>query len=894
MTLMSNSPHRHQTSLQPQSMNGAGVMARGKPKKVPELAAPPSGAVAQPVDGRALRRRYVVPALALALCVLVLIATQHLSKTLDYHAIVKTLRQLPPESLVWSLAATTLSYLALIGRDAVALRYIGARVPRPLLWIGTVAGSALGNAVGFGALTGGAVRYRVYGAAGISATQVARLSVLTGATFAFSLIVWSGLGFAYAAPAISTALGMSAVAVRGCGLAMAAGGAMLIAWCRPGRAPIRLGRISIESPTRRFLCLQLVLIGIDVAGAALALFVLLPPIHTGFIAFLAVYTIALSLGVIGHTPGGLGVFETAMVFALGGTVSPEAAVAALLAYRAIYFILPLLLSGALLAAFEVRAIAIRLAPRGFVVPSPRVAQLVPMFLGVISFAIGVMLLVSGATPAFGYRLAILATTLPLWVVEGSHFLGSVLGVLLLFVARGLLRRLDAAWWLAMVIAVVSLVLSLTKGLAFFEAGVLAFLILLLAATRHRFDRPASLFQERFTLTWLVSIGIVLMVAFWVLFFAFRNVPYSHELWWQFEFDEKASRALRSTTGASLFAAAVAMWQLLRPASGRPTPPTQDDLRLAALIVRAQERSDAVLAMMGDKSFVFSPSRRSFLMYAKRGRSWVALYDPVGPREEWPALIARFVALAHAHAGRAAFYQVRPEALPLYLDAGLKLMKLGEEACINLETFGLEGPRRANLRYALKRGERDGLSAEVISPAEVPALLPTLSEVSDAWLNGRRAREKGFSVAAFEADYLAAQFVILVREDGRPVAFATFMTTDLHTEATVGVMRYAAAASPYAMEFLFTRLALHLKQAGFRRLSLGMAPLSGLAPTPLAAAWHSIGHLLWRFGERLYNFRGLRTFKSKFDPDWQPRYLAATGTVGPFLALADLARLGGNR
>jgi phosphatidylglycerol lysyltransferase len=111
---------------------------------------------------------------------------------------------------------------------------------------------------------------------------------------------------------------------------------------------------------------------------------------------------------------------------------------------------------------------------------------------------------------------------------------------------------------------------------------------------------------------------------------------------------------------------------------------------------------------------------------------------------------------------------------------------------------------------------------------------------------------------------------------------------------VGVMRHVLASSPYTMEFLFTRLALYLKQAGFHRLSLGMAPLSGLAPTPLAAAWHRIGHLLWRFGERVYNFRGLRTFKSKFDPDWQPRYLAASGTVGPFLALADLARLGGNR
>jgi phosphatidylglycerol lysyltransferase len=872
-----------------------GVTACCGAERTLRLVSIPPDADAQPVAGCVRVRRYVVPALALGLCLLLLAATQHLSKTLDYHSITKTLGHLPSALLVRSVVATALSYLALAGRDAVALRYIGAKVPGPLLWIGSVAGSALGNAVGFGVLTGGAVRYRVYGVAGINAVQVARLSVLTGAAFAFGLAVLSGLGLTYAAAAISTALGTSAVVVRGCGLALLAGGAMLIAWCHPNRTPLRLGRISIKSPGRSFLCMQLVLVGIDVAGAALALFVLLPPVNIGFVAFLAVFTIALALGVIGHTPGGLGVFETAMVFALGSTtVPPEATVAALLAYRAIYFILPLLLSGALLAAFEVRAIAVRLAPRGFTVPSPRVAQLVPMFLGVISFVIGVMLLVSGATPAFGHRLAILATTLPLWAVEGSHLFGSVLGALLLFVARGLMRRLDAAWWLATMIAVASLVLSLAKGLAFIEAGVLAFLILLLAATRHRFDRPASLFQERFTLTWLVSIGIVLIVAFWVLFFAFRNVPYSRELWWQFEFDQKASRALRATTGASLFAGALALWQLLRPASGRLTPPTQDDLRLAALIVRAQERSDAVLAMMGDKSFVFSPSRRAFLMYAKRGRSWVALYDPVGPREEWPALIARFVALAHAHTGRAAFYQVRPEALPLYLEAGLKLMKLGEEACINLETFGLEGSRRANLRYALKRGERDGLSAEVFGPTEVPALLPTLSAVSNAWLSRRQAREKGFSVAAFDADYLSAQCVILVRQDSRPVAFATFMTTDLHTEATVGVMRHAATASPYAMEFLFTRLALHLKHAGFRRLSLGMAPLSGLAPTPLAAAWHSIAHLLWRFGERLYNFRGLRTFKSKFDPDWQPRYLAASGTVGPFMALADLARLAVNR
>ncbi len=848
-------------------------------------------------QGRSLRR-FAIPALALGACALVLLAAQDLTKTLDYHAVVKTLRHLPTELLLASLLATGLSYLGLVGRDAAGLRAVGAagqrRVPGPLLWIGAVAGSALGNAVGFGTLTGGAVRYRIYGAAGVSAGQVARLSVLTGATFGLGLVVMSALGLVCTAASIGRMLAVPPAFLVAGGLLVLAVCATLIGLSRPGRPPLRLGRISLELPNRGVILLQLGLVAVDVAGAALALFVLLPGVQIGFASFLAVYTIALLLGVIGHTPGGLGVFEAAIVFALGGTVPPADAIAALLAYRTIYFLLPLLLSGALIAAFEVRAVAARIAPRGLAAPSRRVARLTPMFLAAITFAVGVMLLVSGATPAFGKRLAILQMTLPLWVVESAQLLGSVLGAMLLFVARGLLRRLDGAWWLAVGIAFASLVLALAKGLAFVEAEVLAFLLVLLLATRRRFDRPASLFQQRFTLSWLVSIGIVLLAVFWVFFFAFRDVPYSHELWWQFAFDEKASRALRATVGASLFAGGVALWQLLRPAAGRRAVPTAEDLRTAALIVRAQERSDAMLAMMGDKSFVFSPSRRAFLMYAKRGRSWVALHDPVGPRAEWPGLIAQFVALAHAHGGRAAFYQVRPEALPLYLDAGLKLLKLGEEACIGLDAFALEGKQRTNLRYALKRGERDGLSAEVVGPAEVPALLPTLRAISDAWLHGRHRGEKSFSVAAFDADYLAAQSVMLVRQNGVPVAFTTFMTTDLGTEATVGVMRHAASASPYAMEYLFTKLALHLKDAGFRSLSLGMAPLSGLTPTPLAATWHQIGHLLWRFGGRMYNFRGLRTFKNKFNPEWQPRYLAASGTLGPFLTLADLAVLAGNR
>jgi phosphatidylglycerol lysyltransferase len=78
--------------------------------------------------------------------------------------------------------------------------------------------------------------------------------------------------------------------------------------------------------------------------------------------------------------------------------------------------------------------------------------------------------------------------------------------------------------------------------------------------------------------------------------------------------------------------------------------------------------------------------------------------------------------------------------------------------------------------------------------------------------------------------------------------------------------------------------------GFERFGLGMAPLSGMAEHPLASRWHRLGRLVFAHGEYFYNFQGLRAFKEKFDPVWEPRYLASPGGVAPLLVLADVAIL----
>ncbi|GLU33605.1 bifunctional lysylphosphatidylglycerol flippase/synthetase MprF [Trinickia caryophylli] len=837
-------------------------------------------------------KRLVSPALALGICALLLVAVQHFSHSINYHAVSRQLFGIDPGTWLAAVVATAASFVALVARDANGLRHVDAKVPRALLWVGATAGCALGNAAGFGALTGGAVRCRVYGAVGVTPTQVGRLTVFTSVSLAMTLLFVSALGALCDAAPLAAMIHVSPDMLVMGSLSLIVAFVAAIACCGTSTKRVKLPwrGLALDIPARSDLIAQVAYAIVDIVGAGAALWVFLPDAHVSFISFLTVYSAALFLGMVGHTPGGVGVFESAMVFALGGDVSAPSLVAALLAYRVVYFGLPLLLSAAMLAAFEGRALRNRLPLRRVA----GLAQLAPLFLSLITFLAGSMLIISSATPAFARRLAILRHLVPLWALESSQLLSSLLGVLLLFVARGLMRRLDAAWWLTFSFTALSLVLSVVKGLAFVEAGVLSSLLVLLACTRSRFGRRSSLFAERFTFGWFISVTIVLICALWVMFFAYRSVPYSNDLWWQFAFDERASRSLRAMLASGLLVAGFAVWQLLRPDAGRFVHPSSKDLDDAVQIIRAQERSDAGLAMMGDKSFLFSDSRRAFLMYAKHGRTWAALHDPVGPRCEWAQLIRSFVELAHSHGGRAAFYQVRADSLPLYLDSGLTLMKLGEEARIALDAFDLGGPKRSALRYSLRRAERDGCTVEVIGAADVPASLDVLRDISDSWLDTHAGREKSFSVAAFSDQYLAAQSIMLVRQNGTPVAFTTFMTTDLNVEATIGVMRHRPEASAYVMDFLFVQLALSLKEAGYRFLSLGVAPFSGVQPTPLSSPLHRIGAMIWRFGGRFYNFQGLRAFKGKFQPGWEPRYLAVSGWASALLTLVDLSILAGGR
>jgi phosphatidylglycerol lysyltransferase len=822
--------------------------------------------------------------------VLLLALLQRMSRGLDYHGVLRAVRCSPRELILASILLTALSYLALVARELSALSYAGVRVSTSALLLASFCGSALGNAVGARELNADAARERVYGAAGVRPEEIARVVLFTDIGFGIGLIAFTAGSLMLSGGAIARIVRIPIALIRLAGAAaLLATVAVLLIRSRR-REPVTLGPFSFEIPSPANTVVHFIATMVDLAAASAALRILVEHGGVDFFSFAAIFSAATALGVISRVPGGLGVFDVAILLALRGIVPANEIAGALVIYRGIYFVAPLMLAAALLAGVELKSTTGRFGSKAAGRVSIGAGLLAPIFLSVVTFAVGTMLIVSGATPALDWRLAALQAVLPLWAVEISHLLATLAGVFLLFVARGLYHRLDGAWWLALIVALINIVFSLSKGLAFGETGAVIFLVVLLLATRREFTRPAAFMHQPFRLGWFLAITVVIAGAIGILMFAFRDVAYQHEIWWQFEFDAQASRSLRAILGASIFALGISAWQLMQTAPGRVRPPSAQELSRAAEIIRGQNRSAPMLALMGDKSFLFSCSGNSFLMYAKRGRSWVALFDPVGPRHEWPELVWRFVEMADEHGGRAAFYQVHPDNLPVYLDAGLRVVKVGEEACIHLPEFCMEGPERYGLRQALKRAEREGLTFEILSPQHVRQQQAVLNEISQRWLANHSAAERRFSVAAFEPRFIAAQSAALACLKGSPQAFVTFMTTDLQREATIALMRQVPGAPPYTMEFMFAQLALQLKERGFEMLSLGMAPLAGIARTPVASQWHRIASMLWEHGGAIYNFRGLRSFKNKFRPVWEPRYLAASGAIGPFISIADVAAL----
>ncbi|MBI2408189.1 MAG: bifunctional lysylphosphatidylglycerol flippase/synthetase MprF [Gemmatimonadetes bacterium] len=810
--------------------------------------------------------------------------------TLHYHDIRLALRAVPNAQLLAGLGFTALGYAALVSYDWLALHYIQRPLaPRRVAFVGFVA-YALSQSLGFHILLGGSLRYRFYSAWGLSSADIALAVGFNSLTFWLGVLTIGGAVFLIEPQATPDLLDLpvASLATIGALLLVLVVGYLVASAVR--RAPLRALGWEFNLPRPPLAVAQVVASSVDWVAAGAVLFALLPADHpVPFGAFLSAFLLAQVVGLISHVPGGIGIFESVIVFLMKDEIPAAGLVGALLAYRVVYYLIPLGTALALLAAHEVSRARHGIA-RAAAVAGRWVPGVVPSMLAFTTFISGIILLLSGATPSVQSRLHVLADVLPLAVIELSHFTASVVGAALLVLAWGLRRRLDAAWWLTSIALLVGIAASLLKGVDFEEATFLALVFTALVPARRHFYRRASMTSDVFSPGWGAAIVLAVGSTFWLGLFAFKHVDYSHDLWWEFAVRGDAPRFLRASVGIVALLLFVALQRLLRPALPRLSTPGEPTLDRVATIVHASRDVQANLALLGDKSLLFSDAGNAFVMYGVSGRSFVALGDPVGAPSERQELGWRFRELADRHGAATVFYEVRMHNLPLYLDLGLSLLKLGEEARVPLGEFSLQGGARKGMRRVVNQVEKDGGEFGIVQVEDVPSLMPELRAVSDEWLESKRVREKAFSLGCFSEPYLRRFPLAVVRREGRVVAFANLMRGQPGDEITVDLMRYSAQAPENVMEYLFIQTMLYGRAEEFGHFNLGMAPLAGLENRALAPLWNRVGALVYRFGENFYNFQGLREYKEKFDPIWEPRYLASPGGLMLPRILANVAAL----
>ncbi|MCE7989675.1 MAG: TIGR00374 family protein [Caldilinea sp. CFX5] len=592
------------------------------------------------------------------------------------------------------------------------------------------------------------------------------------------------------------------------------------------------------------------------------------------------YAMTILFTIVSPTPNGVGIVEGIMPVIYTSLGVPVAAATVIsLTFRGFTFWLPLLAGFFLLRRLQLFTPAERaLAER----EQPHLVALATAVMGVIN-------LLSGATPGLAERVRLIVDVSPLEVRHGGHMTAVLAGFALLLLARGLWRRKETAWWLTLMLLILSAIVHLLKGLDYEEALLATGLAVTLWTQRshfHALSDPPSFWQGLRVLAMAFSFTLAYGVTGFYLLDRHFRVRYS--------FDEAIRQTvvmftqfydpgIHPITGfGRYFASSVyvigavtlgyALLMLLQPVFVR-RPATVGDRRRATWLVEKYGNSSlARFALLPDKLYYFSLGG-SVVAYTTKGRVALALGDPIGPPADMADAIVAFQEFCRRNDWSPVFYQTLPDYRNLYRAAGFELLCIGHEGIVHLDTFTISGGANKNLRAITNRFTRLGYQAIVHEPPLAPTVLAELRAVSDEWLTMMHGHEQRFSLGWFDDEYVGNLPVMAIhRPDGAIIAFATIVPEYQHNEISVDLMRRRREVEAGTMEFLFVAFLQWAKERGYASFNLGLSALSGVGEQAGDPVMERAVYYIYEHINQFYNFKGLHEFKEKFHPEWSPRYL----------------------
>lgn len=500
---------------------------------------------------------------------------------------------------------------------------------------------------------------------------------------------------------------------------------------------------------------------------------------------------------------------------------------------------------------------------------------------------------------------IVDTFLPIDAFGAASYLFLGFGLTLMYLGYELSKRKRAAWWLALVFIGFNIVLHTIIAPSLFPAGVavLAMAALILARDQFRSRVHAdNLWQGLRTLFFSI------IFAFFYGVFGFWLLDH-HDFGVSFGFGEAIIRTFRSyfllgnndlvahgryarwflhslaiVGGLTL---AYGIFNIFRPLRNRLSTLPGERAKARALLERyGGEIDDFFKLWPTDKSYFFSSDGKAFVAYGVARGVAVCFASPAGAPESIGPLLIQFKTFCMENGWLAVFAQATGRFASEFKKEDFHDLLIGADAVIDLDKFLVKTCRNKYFRNIVNRFEKLGFTAARYLPPHPPELIKEIHSVSKSWMSRVGRKQWRFFTGYFSKTYFQQTPLFVVRDTkGRAMAFANELPCYKKGESTVDLMRHRQKVPTNLMDFLFIELMRTLRKEGFSKFNLG---LSALAAKPLASSSSDkLIAALYGSSQKIIAFKGLHRYKTKFEPNWEPRYLYYQGSAArlPQIGLA---------
>lgn len=515
---------------------------------------------------------------------------------------------------------------------------------------------------------------------------------------------------------------------------------------------------------------------------------------------------------------------------------------------------------------------------------------------ILIFGMGIVNIISGITPSLPIRMELLSQMLPMEAIQASQLLILLAGVMMLAVSIYLLFGLYNAWLAAVILTGISLVTHITKGIDWEEALVAALVLTaLIYQKKQYFIKTDVTLAKRSIFPGLITMSTVMIFA--TIGFYFLNPTHfqvNFTLWESFQEAVSTFFLIRTdltpvTSFGEEFLITINImgtlsmgyfvFLLLRPIIYKPSTQQDADKILAEELIKKHGSSSLdYFKTYFDKQLWFSKNRDAFISYKSSGLYAISLENPTCANfAEMEIHIKAFDEYCRNNGLRTAYYRVPQSKAHIYEKLGKKLLPIGEEATVNLETWSLTGKEKAPLRNIVNKFSKQGYVFKVHHPPHQDGFLQQLRAVSDSWLRDTDRSELVFSQGIFLQSELKKQIIYsLETSEGKVEGFINQIPDGIPGECNFDLMRKTEDAPNGTMDYLFVQMFEQMKSQGFSKCDLGMVPMSGISdPNNIQ---ERVMKLAYEKIKRLSHYKSLRNYKEKFDPDWEMMYIAYDSSI----------------